>query len=75
MFIQSIYRFIFFQILKTKHKKYHTSKHITQQADKTALFCWLQSLDLVTSALATGTLAPGGILEWHGYIVYGDQTS
>ena len=44
-------------------------------ADKTALFNWLQSLGLVTPALAPGAPAPGGVLEWLGYIVHGDQTS
>lgn len=42
-------------------------------ADKAALFDWVQSLGLTAPALAPDAAAPGGILEWLGYIVHGDK--
>ena len=44
-------------------------------ADKAALFDWVQSLGLTAPALAPGAPAPGGILEWLGYIVHGDKSN
>jgi glycoside/pentoside/hexuronide:cation symporter, GPH family len=44
-------------------------------ADKAALFDWLQNFGLTAPALASGTAAPSGILEWLGYIVHGDRTN
>ena len=44
-------------------------------ADKAALYDWVQSLGLTAPALAPGTPAPGGILEWLGYIVHGERTN
>jgi Na+/melibiose symporter-like transporter len=43
-------------------------------ADKAAFFDWLQKLHLTAPALAPGAAAPGGLLEWMGYIVHGDRT-
>ena len=43
-------------------------------ADKAAFFDWLQKLHLTAPALAPGAPAPGGLLEWMGYIVHGDRT-
>ena len=44
-------------------------------ADKAALYDWVQSLGLTAPSLALGVPAPGGILEWLGYIVHGDKTN
>ncbi len=44
-------------------------------ADKVALYDWVQSLGLTAPALAPGAPAPGGILEWLGYIVHGDKSN
>jgi glycoside/pentoside/hexuronide:cation symporter, GPH family len=44
-------------------------------ADKAALYDWLQSFGLTAPALAPGTVAPGGMLEWLGYIVHGDKAN
>jgi GPH family glycoside/pentoside/hexuronide:cation symporter len=44
-------------------------------ADKAALYDWLQSFGLTAPALAPGTAAPSGILEWLGYIVHGERTN
>ena len=44
-------------------------------ADKAALYDWLQSFGLTGPALVPGTAAPGGVLEWLGYIVHGDRTN
>ncbi len=43
-------------------------------ADKTALFDWVQSLGLTAAPLVPGAPAPGGILEWLGYIVHADKS-
>ena len=42
-------------------------------ADKAALFDFVQKLGLTAPALAPGAPAPGGILEWLGYIVHGTR--
>jgi len=42
-------------------------------ADKGALFDWLQSLHLTAPPLANGQQAPGGVLEFLGYIVHADR--
>jgi Na+/melibiose symporter-like transporter len=42
-------------------------------ADKAALFDMVQRLGLTADALQPGSPAPGGILEWMGYIVHGDR--
>jgi len=44
-------------------------------ADKTAMFNCVQKLGLTAPALVPGAHAPGGILEWLGYIVHGDQNA
>jgi glycoside/pentoside/hexuronide:cation symporter, GPH family len=44
-------------------------------ADKAALYDWVQSLGLTAPALMPGAPAPGGILEWLGYIVHGDKAN
>jgi Na+/melibiose symporter-like transporter len=44
-------------------------------ADKGAMFGWLQKIGLTAPVLAAGAPAPGGILEWLGYIVHGDQSN
>ncbi len=44
-------------------------------ADKAALFDWVQSLGLAAPALTPGAPAPGGLLEWLGYIVHGDKSN
>jgi GPH family glycoside/pentoside/hexuronide:cation symporter len=43
-------------------------------ADKGALFDWLQALHLTAAPVAPGAAAPGGILEWLGYIVHADRS-
>ena len=42
-------------------------------ADKAAMFDFLEKLGLTAPALAPGAAAPGGILEWVGYIVHGTR--
>jgi GPH family glycoside/pentoside/hexuronide:cation symporter len=44
-------------------------------ADKAALYDWVQSLGLTAPSLVPGAPAPGGILEWLGYIVHGDKAN
>jgi glycoside/pentoside/hexuronide:cation symporter, GPH family len=43
-------------------------------ADKAALYDFVQKLGLTKPAVAPGTPAPGGILEWLGYIVHADKS-
>jgi Na+/melibiose symporter-like transporter len=43
-------------------------------ADKAAFFDWLQKLHLTAPTVAPGEAAPGGLLEWLGYIVHGDRS-
>lgn len=42
-------------------------------ADKAAMFDFVEKLGLTAPALADGAPAPGGILEWLGYIVHGTR--
>ncbi len=44
-------------------------------ADKSAMFNCVQKLGLTAPALVPGAPASGGVLEWLGYIVHGDQTA
>jgi GPH family glycoside/pentoside/hexuronide:cation symporter len=43
-------------------------------ADKPAMYDFVQKMGLTAPALAPGARAPGGILEWLGYIVHGDKS-
>jgi GPH family glycoside/pentoside/hexuronide:cation symporter len=42
-------------------------------ADKGAMFDWLQSIHLTAAPVPAGSAAPGGILEWLGYVVHADR--
>lgn len=42
--------------------------------DKGAMYDWLQPLHLTAAPLLAGAPAPGGILEWLGYIVHADRS-
>jgi Na+/melibiose symporter-like transporter len=42
-------------------------------ADKAAMFDWVQTLGLTAPPLAPGAPAPGGLLEWLGYVVHGER--
>ncbi len=42
-------------------------------ADKAALYDFVQKLGLTAPALVPGSPAPGGILEWLGYVVHGTR--
>ena len=44
-------------------------------ADKAAMFGVVEKLGLTAPVLAPGAPAPGGLLEWLGYIVHGDRTN
>lgn len=44
-------------------------------ADTTAMFNCVKSLGLTAPALTPGVPPTGGMLEWLGYIVHGDQTA
>jgi GPH family glycoside/pentoside/hexuronide:cation symporter len=42
--------------------------------DKAAMFDWLQAAHLTSAPLVAGAPAPGGVLEWLGYIVHADRS-
>jgi Na+/melibiose symporter-like transporter len=42
--------------------------------DKGAMYDWLQAVHLTAAPLTSGTPAPGGLLEWLGYIVHADRS-
>jgi glycoside/pentoside/hexuronide:cation symporter, GPH family len=42
-------------------------------ADKASMYDWLQSIHLTAAPIAAGSTAPGGLLEWLGYIVHADR--
>eukprot|EP01035_Chromulina_nebulosa_P009329 gene9329-12595_t len=44
-------------------------------ADKAALYDFVSSLGLTAPPLAPGAPAPGGLLEWLGYIVHADRAN
>jgi GPH family glycoside/pentoside/hexuronide:cation symporter len=44
-------------------------------ADKAALYDFVNRLGLTAPGLAPGATAPGGILDWLGYIVHGDKAN
>ena len=44
-------------------------------ADKGAMFDGLQTIHLTAAPLAAGGPAPGGVLEWLGYIVHADRAN
>jgi Na+/melibiose symporter-like transporter len=44
-------------------------------ADKGAMFDCVQKLGLTAPVLAPGAPVPGGLFEWLGYIVHGNQTA
>jgi Na+/melibiose symporter-like transporter len=43
-------------------------------ADKAAMFDFVQRLGLTAPALSPDAPAPGGLLEWLGYVVHGDRS-
>lgn len=44
-------------------------------ADKASMFEVIQKLGLTAPALVPGAPKPGGLLEWLGYVVHGDQNA
>ena len=70
MFAMTLIHFAILSLRGGAHYNYYHS-----YADKAALFDWLHSLDLTAAPLAPGTAAPGGLLEWLGYIVHADRAA
>lgn len=68
MFVMTLIHFAILSLRGGAHYNYYHS-----YADKAALFDWLQTLGLTAAPLAPGTPAPGGLLEWLGYIVHADR--
>ena len=70
MFAMTLVHFAILSLRGSAHYNYYHSF-----ADKGALFDWLQSLGLTGAPLAPGAPAPGGVLEWLGYIVHADRAN
>jgi Na+/melibiose symporter-like transporter len=70
MFVMTLIHFAILSLRGGAHYNYYHS-----YADKTALFDWLQTLGLTAPPLAPGATAPGGLLEWLGYIVHADRAN
>jgi GPH family glycoside/pentoside/hexuronide:cation symporter len=70
MFALTLIHFAILSLRGGAHYNYYHSF-----ADKAALFDWLQRLGLTAPPLAPGAPAPGGVLEWLGYIVHADRAN
>jgi Na+/melibiose symporter-like transporter len=70
MFVMTLIHFAILSLRGGAHYNYYHS-----YADKTALFDWLHSLGLTAPPLTPGAPAPGGLLEWLGYIVHADRAN
>ena len=70
MFVMTLVHFAILSLRGGAHYNYYHSF-----ADKAALFDWLSSLGLTAPPLQPGAPAPGGLLEWLGYIVHADRAS
>ncbi len=44
-------------------------------ADQRAMFSFVEKLGLTAAPLAPGAVAPGGLLEWLGYVVHADPSN
>lgn len=70
MFVLTLIHFAILSLRGGAHYNYYHSF-----ADKAALYDWLQSIGLTAAPLAPGAAAPGGVLEWLGYIVHADRAN
>ena len=70
MFLMTLFHFC---ILSFRGAALYNYYH--HYADKSALYDFVQKLGLTAPALAPGSSAPGGILEWLGYVVHGDKSN
>ncbi len=64
---------VHFAILSFRGGAHYNYYH--HYADKAAMFGVVEKLGLTAPALAAGAPAPGGLLEWLGYIVHGDRAN
>jgi Na+/melibiose symporter-like transporter len=69
MFLMTLFHFC---ILSFRGAALYNYYH--HYVDKTAMFDFVQKLGLTAPALAVGAPAPGGVLEWLGYVVHGDKS-
>jgi Na+/melibiose symporter-like transporter len=64
---------VHFSILSMRGGAFYNYYHY--YADKGALFDWLQSLGFTAAPLAEGAAAPGGLLDFLGWVVYADRSN
>ncbi|HEY1764322.1 MAG TPA: MFS transporter [Opitutaceae bacterium] len=65
--------FVQFAILSLRGGALYNYFH--SYADKAALYDWVATFHLTGPPLAPGAPAPGGLLEWLGYIVHADRSN
>jgi Na+/melibiose symporter-like transporter len=70
MFVLTLVHFAILSLRGGAHYNYYHS-----YADKAALYDWLSAIGLTAPPLAAGIPAPGGVLEWLGYIVHADRSN
>lgn len=70
MFVMTL---VHFTILSLRGGAFYNYYHY--YADKGALYDWLDGLNLTRPALAEGVAAPGGVLEFLGWVVHADRSS
>jgi Na+/melibiose symporter-like transporter len=64
---------VHFTILSMRGGAFYNYYHYF--ADKTAMYDWLAKLGLTAPPVAAGSAAPGGILEFLGWIVHADRSN
>ncbi len=69
MFVMTL---VHFTILSLKGGAFYNYYHY--YADKAAMYDWLDTLGLTAPPLVQGAPAPGGILEFLGYVVHADKS-
>jgi Na+/melibiose symporter-like transporter len=72
-FVMFLMTLIHFAVLSFRGGALYSYYHY--YADKAALYDMVQSLGLAAPPLAPGAPAPGGLLEWLGYVVHGDRAN
>ena len=69
--VMALMTLVHFAILSFRGGAHYYYYH--HYVDKAAMFDVCEKLGLTAPALAPGAPAPGGVLEWLGYIVHGDR--
>lgn len=68
--VMALMTLVHFAVLSFRGRAFYDYYHLF--ADKTAMFDWLAGLGLTAAPLAEGQPAPGGLLEFLGWVVHTD---